>query len=251
MMANLENRVVLVTGAGSGIGRASALALAQVEARVVVSDIHVESGDETVQMIADAGGEAFFIKADVAIANEVEAMIKAAVETFGRLDAAVNNAGVTSGGLARLADIDEDTFDRVININLKGVWLCLKHEIPVMLHQGSGAIVNIASVAGLGVQPKDAPYTASKHGVVGLTKVAAIEYAKFNIRVNAVCPAYTDTPMVQGMDEKMAERVVRGIPMKRLGQPEEIAAGVVWLCSDESSFVTGHALALDGGVMAI
>ncbi len=249
----LKDKVVLITGGASGIGRATALLAAQEGARVVVSDIDEAGGDETVAMIGDKGGTGHFVKADVSNNIHVAALVQAALDAFGRLDCAVNNAGITGNMLSRLADIDEDVFDRILSVNVKGVWLCMKHELPVMAEQGGGAIVNVASVAGLRVQPKDAAYTASKHAVIGLTKSAAIEYARYGIRVNAVCPGYTDTPMVQGAiehNEQMRHLTVAAIPLKRLGKPEEIAEGIVWLCSDAASFVTGHGLVLDGGIMA-
>ncbi|RMG84156.1 MAG: SDR family oxidoreductase [Chloroflexi bacterium] len=249
----LKDKVVLITGGASGIGRATALLAAQEGARVVVSDVDEEGGDETVAMIRDNGGAGHFVKADVSNNVHVAALVKAALDAFGRLDCAVNNAGITGNMLSRLADIDEEVFDRILSVNVKGVWLCMKHELPIMVEQGGGAIVNVASVAGLRVQPKDAAYTASKHAVIGLTKSAAIEYARYGIRVNAVCPGYTDTPMVQGAiehNEQMRQLTVAAIPLKRLGRPEEIAEGIVWLCSDAASFVTGHGLVLDGGIMA-
>ena len=250
-----EGKVALITGGGSGIGRASALALAAQGAKVVVADVNVEGGDETVHRIKDGGGEAFFVQADVSAGAQVAAMVQKTVDTFGRLDCAVNNAGISGGGMmARVADIEEEIFDRTIAVNLKGVWLCMKYELPVMVQQGGGVIVNMASVAGLIGSPKGAAYSASKHGVIGLTRTAALDYAKYKIRVNAVCPAYTDTPMVSDVIESnpaMGKITAQANPMKRLGRPEEIAEGVLWLCSDAASFVTGHALAMDGGLTAI
>lgn len=250
----LTGKVALVTGGSSGIGRASALALAREGAQVVVSDVNVDGGEETVEHVRAAGGEAVFIEADVSRGTEVAAMVAAAVMAFGRLDCAVNNAGISGEMIGKVDEIDEATFDKIVSVNLKGVWLCMKHEIPYMLEQEGGVIVNMASVAGLIGSPRGAAYSASKHGVIGLTKSAAVEYARRNIRVNAVCPAFTDTPMVRGVIEKdanMEQITVRAIPMRRLGTPEEIAEGVVWLCSDASSFVTGHALVMDGGLVSM
>lgn len=252
-MGLMDNKVALVTGAGSGIGRESALALAREGASVCVSDVNIDGGEATVQTIIDNGGKAIFVKCDVTNKADVEAMVKTTVDTFGKLDTAVNNAGISGSQVTRLHDTDDAIFDQIMSINVKGVWLCMRAELPYMLEQGAGSIVNIASVAGLIGAPKAAAYSASKHAVVGLTKSAAIEYAKFGLRVNAICPGYTETPMVTEItevDPRMKEITVRAIPMKRLGQPTEIAEGVVWLGSDASSFVTGHELVLDGGLTA-
>jgi len=252
MAGLVQGKIVLVTGGGSGIGRAASLALAKEGAKVAVSDVVVAGGEETVRLIKAVGSEATFIKADVAKAAEIEALIKKVIEIYGRLDCAVNNAGI-EGVMTSTVDCSEENFDRIIAVNLKGVWLCMKHEIPQMLKQGGGAIVNTASVAGLvGFQGLPA-YVASKHGVNGLTKTAALEYAKQGIRVNAVCPGVIQTPMLDrlftsqpGVDETIAAME----PVGRLGKPEEIAAAVVWLCSDASSFVTGLPMAVDGGLIA-
>ena len=253
-MTQLKGKAALVTGAASGIGRASALALARAGAAVCVSDINAAGAEETARLISAAGGRAIAQPCDVTDSAEVSAMIEAALTAFGQLDAAVNNAGISGHFHQRLHEADDETFERVIDVNLRGVWHCMKAELPPMLAQGSGAIVNIASVAGLIGAPKAADYTASKHAVVGITKSAALDYAKSGIRVNAVCPAYTDTAMAQGAiagNPVMASIMTRAIPMGRLGLAEEIAEAVVWLCSDASSFVTGHALVLDGGLTAI
>ena len=252
-MHSMNNKVVLVTGAASGIGRESAFTLAREGASVCVSDVDVVGGEETAQEIIDKGGKAIFVRCDVTNADDVNAMVKATVDSFGRLDAAVNNAGISGSLVKRIHEVEDEVFDRIMSINVKGVWLCMKAELPIMLAQGTGSIVNIASVAGLIGAPKGAAYTASKHAVVGLTKSAAVEYAKLGLRVNAICPGYTETPMVTAVTEEnpaMQAITVRAIPMRRLGQPTEIAEGVLWLCSDASSFVTGHQLVLDGGLIA-
>jgi NAD(P)-dependent dehydrogenase (short-subunit alcohol dehydrogenase family) len=248
----LQGKVVLVTGGASGIGRAAARALAREGAAVVVADINAVGGEETVRPIKAAGGQALFAHADVSKASDVEAMVAVAIRAFGGLDCAFNNAGI-GGTYSRVPDKTEEEWDAVFDINLKGVWLCMKYEIPAMLERGGGAIVNMASLAGLAGFAYGSAYAAVKHGVVGLTKSAALEYARQNIRVNAVCPGYTDTPMVSGMIEavpRMAEVTRTLSPMRRLGEPDEIADAVVWLCSDKASFITGHALPLDGGVTA-
>ena len=253
-MGQMENKVALVTGAASGIGRASALALAREGAAVNVSDINAEDAEETAKRIIDLGGKAIFTRCDVTNAAEVKAMVQATVAAFGRLDAAVNSAGISGHFQQRLHEADDEMFERVISVNLRGVWHCMKAELLPMLQQGGGSIVNIASVAGLIGAPKAADYCASKHAVVGITKSAALDYAKSGIRVNAVCPAYTDTAMVQGaiaQNPLMASIMTRAIPMGRLGQASEIAEAVLWLCSDASSFVTGHQLVLDGGLVAM
>jgi NAD(P)-dependent dehydrogenase (short-subunit alcohol dehydrogenase family) len=252
MGRGLENKVALVTGAGSGIGKASALAFAREGAKVGVADIVVDAGEQTAHAIMESGGEATFIRADVSKAVEVEAMISKTVELYGRLDCAYNNAGLAVS--PRLTtDTAEEDWDRLMNVNLKGVWLCMKYEIPHMLNQGKGAIVNASSMVGVIGLPKRSAYAASKHGVIGLTKVAALEYADAGIRVNAICPAVVRTPLVENIissDPEAEAQLLSMIPMKRLATLEEIAEVVVWLCSDASSFVTGHAMLADGGVVA-
>jgi NAD(P)-dependent dehydrogenase (short-subunit alcohol dehydrogenase family) len=248
----LKNKVALVTGGSSGIGRATALACAREGAKVAVADIVVAGGEETVQLVKDAGGEAIFIKADMTKAADLEAMVNTIVETYGRLDCAHNNAGI-EGALGKTANYEEAEWDKVIAIDLTGVWLCMKYEIPAMLKNGAGAIVNTASAAGLIGVPNMPAYAASKHGVVGLTKTAALEYAKAGIRVNCVCPGIIQTPMVSrltGERPGMFEKIATAEPIGRVGQPEEIAESVVWLCSDLASFVTGHAMSVDGGIVA-
>jgi len=251
MKVMLKDKIAVVTGGGSGIGRSTALAFAEEGAKVAVADIVIEGGEETVRMIKSSGGEAMFIKTDVVNANEVEALIQKTVDVYGRLDCAFNNAGI-DGEICSLQDHTEENWDRVINTNLKGVWFCMKYEIPQMLKQGSGAIVNTSSIAGLTGQGT-AVYCASKHGVVGMTKAAALQNAMTGIRINAVCPAAIYTPMaekVMNSDPNLKAYVESMQPMGRVGQPEEIAQAVVWLCSDAASFITGHALPIDGGLVA-
>ncbi|MBI1278670.1 MAG: glucose 1-dehydrogenase [Anaerolineaceae bacterium] len=247
----LENRIALVTGAASGIGRASALALATEGATVIVSDVNTKGGEETTRQLTDTGHEAIFIPCDVSRAVQVESLIRRIVSSYGRLDCAVNNAGV-SGDLTPTDLREEAAWDMLMNVNLKGVWLSMKYELAPMLEQSRGSIVNVASAAGLVGFRYGSAYSASKHGVVGLTRSAALEYARKNIRVNAVCPGFTETAMVSEMNvanPKMVEATINAIPMRRLGAPAEIAQAILWLCSDDSSFVTGHAMAVDGGTV--
>ena len=249
MGGQLEGRVALVTGGGSGIGQATALAFARERARVIAADVNAEGGEETVSMIEEAGGEAIFIKTDVSSSAEVEALVNATVETHGRLDCAFNNAGI-GGSMALTHKRNEEEWDSTININLKGVWLCMKYEILQMLKQGGGTIVNTSSAAGLVGTIAASAYSASKHGVVGLTKSAALEYAQRGIRINAVCPGAVRTPMLENGITLLPEgeqQILAMEPVGRIASPEEIAEAVVWLCSDAASFVTGHAMAVDGG----
>ncbi len=248
MAGQFEGKVALVTGASSGIGRASALAFAGRGAKVVIGDVAVKRGEETVDMVKEIGGDALWVKTDVSQAVEVEAMVNKAVETYGRLDFAFNNAGILRGGL--IHEYTEENWNRVIDVNLKGIWLCLKYEIPQMLKQGGGAIVNTSSSGGLVGLTSDPVYSASKHGVVGLTKSAALQYAKEGIRINALCPGPTLSPPMQMLIERQPEmepELISKEPMGRWGDPKEIAEAAVWLCSDAASFVTGHAMSVDGG----
>lgn len=250
MTSGLEGKVILVTGAAAGIGAATARKLGALGAQVVVNDIGV-GGAEVAAQIEQDGGKAFFIQADASKADDIQCLVDTIVSEFGRLDGAVNNAGVDHEYLP-LHQLTEEIFDRTIAINLKGVWLCMRAEIAQMLKQGGGAIVNTASVAGLIGAGTFGAYVASKHGVLGLTKTAAIEYARHGIRVNAVCPGFTNTPMFERSLEaqpKLATWVRKSNPAGRLGEPEEIADAIVWLLSDSASFVHGHAMALDGGMV--
>ena len=253
MSLSFSGQVALVTGAAAGIGRATALAFANEGLKVVVSDVDVAGGEGTAEQIRAAGGEATFVRCDVTREAEVKALMDATLAAYGRLDYAFNNAGIEIEK-GKLAEGSEAEFDAIIGVNVKGVWLCMKHQIPLLLAQGGGAIVNTASVAGLGAAPKMSIYAASKHAVIGLTKSAAVEYAKKKIRVNAVCPAVIDTDMFRRAyeaDPKKAEFVATMHPVGRIGKVEEIAAAVLYLCCDAAGFTTGHALAVDGGATAI
>ena len=254
MTQQLSGKVALITGGGSGIGRVTALALARAGAQVVVADVDGERAAATCQQIQSAVGTvAHFVQVDVTNAAQVAAMIEQAVAIHGRLDCAFNNAGIIGTAFVPTTEYSEDVWDRVIDINLKGVWLCMKYELRQMLKQGGGAIVNTASVSGLVGSRVGPAYIASKHGVVGLTRAAALENAAANIRVNAVCPSWITTPMTDKYTNDNLERqalLLTRQPGGRLGTPEEVAEAVLWLCSDASSFVTGHALAVDGGLVA-
>lgn len=254
-MSEFEGRVAVVTGASGGIGRASALAFAAKGAKVVVSDLLEAEGAETVQMIKEKGGEAVFMKTDVTDSSQVKVLVGKTVETYGRLDYAHNNAGI-GGANAPTAEYPEDMWHKVIGTNLTGVWFCMKHEIPEMAKQGKGAIVNTASICGLTGLTLISAYVAAKHGVVGLTKVAALEYASQGIRVAAVCPGFVRTPLIDngakvaGVKEEDFYQALAGFAaMGRVATSEEIAEAVVWLCSDAASFVTGTTLVLDGGMV--
>jgi 2-dehydro-3-deoxy-L-rhamnonate dehydrogenase (NAD+) len=252
-MKRLEGKVGLVTGAGSGIGRACAVAMAREGAKVVVSDVVAKGGEETVAEIKKLGGEAIFTKCDVSKSSDVEALVASAIKTFGRLDCACNNAGI-GGASALTGDYPEDSWNQVIGINLTGVWRCTKHEIAAMLEHGGGSIINMASILGKVGFAGAVAYVSAKHGVIGLTETAAIEYATKGVRVNAVCPGFIETPLLDKAGIKKGTDVYTGIaalhPMKRLGTPEEVANAVVWLSSDASSFVTGTSLLVDGGYTA-
>jgi len=242
----------LITGGSSGIGRAAALAFARAGAKIVLGNRRLAEGDETVKLVKEQGGDATLVKTDVTKPAEVEALVGKTVETYGRLDCAFNNAG-TIGVMARTAECTEENWDYIINLNLKGVWLCMKHEILQMLKQGGGAIVNNASVAGMVGLRGGPAYSASKGGVIQLTRTAALEYSRKGIRVNAVCPGYVLTPMTEEHLKTNPEheaQIKKYQPLGRLGTAQEIAEAVVWLCSDAASFITGHPLVIDGGSLA-
>jgi NAD(P)-dependent dehydrogenase (short-subunit alcohol dehydrogenase family) len=248
----LENRVAIVTGASAGIGRAAAMAFASEGAAVVLADRDAERGRSAARAITDEGARAIFVETDVANDEQVAAMVTAAVETFGGLDVAFNNAGI-EGTPAPTHECTTENWDRTIVINLTGAWYCMRHEIPAMLERGGGSIINCSSVAGLVGFAGIPAYTASKHGLIGLTKTAALDYAQVGLRVNAICPGVIETEMVQRFttgDPDATAELVASEPIGRMGTSEEIAAAAVWLGSDESSFVTGHALAVDGGFVS-
>ncbi len=250
-MAVMQNKVALVTGAGDGLGRASARAFAREGANVVVSDIDEVGGSRTVALIKEAGGEATFVHCDVTSVQQVDALVQETIELYGRLDCAHNNAGGGgSKGRPLTHEFNVEDWLHVVEINLNSIWYCMRREIPIMLKQGAGAIVNTSSIYGIAGAVRTAAYVAAKHGVVGLTRAAALEYADQGIRVNAVCPAHVPTTAVQKLmdDDPGLEPWVTGLsPSGRMGRPEEIGETVVWLCSDAASFVTGHAMPVDGG----
>jgi NAD(P)-dependent dehydrogenase (short-subunit alcohol dehydrogenase family) len=257
MTSRLDGKIALVTGGASGIGRATAVAFAREGARVVVADMNEGGAHETIELVTKAGTGGVFIKTDVTQAAAVDALIGRTVDAFGRLDCAFNNAGISGVGIggparAATADYPDERWHQVLAVNLTAVWLCMKREIRQMLTQGGGAIVNTASVAGLVGLRYASAYVASKHGVVGLTKTAALEYAPQHIRVNAVCPGYIETAMTApGMSDpaRLAQMIAQE-PIGRVGTPDEVAEAVVWLCADAASFVTGHTMTVDGGYFA-
>jgi NAD(P)-dependent dehydrogenase (short-subunit alcohol dehydrogenase family) len=249
---SFAGKVAFVTGAANGIGRAAALAFAREGAGVVAADVSEQGIQETVRLIEGAGGRALAVGCDVTRAADVKAALDEAVETFGRLNFAFNNAGVEQP-LTPAADLAEEEWDRIVDVDLRGVFLCMKHEIPLLLKQGGGAIVNTSSGAGVKGFAGQAAYSAAKFGVIGLNKAAALDYAKSNIRINAVCPGIVETPMMDrfsGGTPEGRERVIAQEPVGRMGRPEEIAAAVLWLCSDAAAFTVGAALVVDGGQTA-
>lgn len=248
----LEGKAIVVTGGASGIGRAACLAFAREGARVLLSDVDVAGGEETAAAVRAVGVEARFLRTDVTDEAQVEALVSAALTAFGRLDCAFNNAGIT-GAVGPLHEIECEAFERTLRTNLVSIFLCMKHEIRAMLKQGGGAIVNTASGAGVVATPTLSAYCSSKHGVLGLTKTAALENARTGIRVNAICPGSVDTPMLQrymGKNPGIEKLIRAGQPGGRLGRPEEIAEAAVWLCSDRASFVSGASIFVDGGAIS-
>ena len=247
---NFTGKVAFVTGGGSGIGRATALAFARAGASVAVADVSEKGNKETARLIEKESGQALAVKCDVSRSDDVQTVLNNIIGAFGRLDFAFNNAGIEPKNPAPTADYDEEEWNRIIDIDLRGVFLCMKHEIPLILKQGGGAIVNTSSGAGIiGIKGSPA-YTAAKHGVIGLTRAAALDYAPQNLRINAVCPGYIATPMMDRFTGGTPEgrgKVISEEPIGRMGRPEEIAATVVWMCSEAAAFMIGHALVVDGG----
>ncbi len=255
MVGLLDGKSALITGGGGGIGRATALAFAREGARLAVADLIEEAARETVALVNAAGGQAISLGGDVTQNSDVGSMTEAVISTYGRLDCAFNNAGIAGwqvdAGGKKTAEWSEEAFDRMIAVNLKGVWLCMRHELLQMQAQGGGAIVNTGSIAGLAGLPTSSAYVAAKHGVIGLTKTAALEYAEANIRVNAVCPGFIKTRMTEDTMRRRGDTILGRVPFGRMGNPEEIAEMVVWLCSERASYVSGAAYNIDGGWMAI
>ena len=253
-MQRFTDQVVLITGAGSGIGRGAALAFAREGAKVVVSDLNEESGQGTTSLIESEGGQSTFLRCDVAEPAQIADLVQSTLEKHGRLDIAINNAGI-GGNIAKTAEVPEAEYRQVLDVNLGGVFFGMQQQIRQMLTQESGGrIVNVASVAGLRAMPNNSVYTATKHAVVGLTKAAAMEYARHNIRINAICPAFTHSAMVDKLFTQVPDyeqKLVKNIPLGRYGEPEDIAQAILWLCDPANSFVTGLALPLDGGMMAM
>jgi NAD(P)-dependent dehydrogenase (short-subunit alcohol dehydrogenase family) len=251
MSGEYQGKVVIVTGGSYGIGRAAAIGFAQRGAKVSIADMDAVKGEETLRRIKEAGGDAIFVKTDVSLELDVKAFVEKTVQAFGRLDCAFNNAGIHKDFVSTVSFTVAE-WDEMINVNLKSVWLCMKYEIPHMLKQGKGAIVNTSSAAGLVAAPSNPAYPASKHGVVGLTKSTAIEFARRGIRVNCVCPGPIRTGMYESLvavSPEIVNAMINKVPMGRIAEPEEVAAAAIWLCSDEASYITGHALPVDGGIV--
>jgi len=252
MAGTMAGKAAVVTGAGMGIGRAVALAFAKEGAGVVVADINADAAKETVELVEKAGGKALFVQCDVTKEEEIKAMVEAAEREFGRLDYACNNAGIHPEVVPKpFPEIENSLWDLVMEVNLKSVFLCMKQELSSMEKQGAGAIVNMASMAGLLSEPGFPVYTASKHGVVGLTKAAAFEYAKKGIRINAVCPVPVDTPMLAAAPQEVLDMLKQLLPMGRVATMEEVAGAVIWLCSDAASYINGIGLPIDGGASTV
>ena len=254
MAGMMTGKIALVTGGSSGIGRATCVRFAQEGATVVLAARRVAEGEQTAQLVRETGGEALFVRADIAQPTDVQALVTTCLERYGRLDYACNNAGI-EGPIVPLVEYSEAQWDTIMGINLKGTWLCMKAEIPPMRAQGGGAIVNVASVAGMIGFPGLGPYVATKHGMIGLTKTAAMEHAQDQIRVNVVCPGLIDTAMADrftGGPQSDVEQFIMSLkPMRRRGTSAEVAESIVWLCSDAASYVTGHSMVVDGGLMTI
>jgi len=249
-MTNFKNKIALVTGAATGIGRATAILLAAKGAKVMVTDVNETEGRNTIQLIEEQGGQAVFHLLDVSNKTQVDEVTAAIVATEGSLDLAVNNAGI-GGKVAPLHELPLEDWNKMMDINLSGVFYCMQAQIKAMLAQGSGRMVNVSSLAGVGGMSRGSSYSAAKHGVIGLSKSAAIEYGQANIRINVVCPGFTETAIIDQVPDKVLDFTVKTrVPLKRLGKPEEIAKGIAWLLSDDSSFVTGHCMFLDGGMKA-
>src|SRR5947199_797300 len=255
MAGLLDGKSALITGGGGGIGRATALAFAREGARVAIADVSAEAARETVAQVNASGGQAISLSGDVTRDADVRAMIEGVVGAYGRLDCAFNNAGIAGWQVdaadRKTAEWSEEAFDRMIAVNLKGVWLCMRYELPQMQAQGGGAIVNTGSIAGLAGLPTSSAYVAAKHGVIGLTKTAALKYADAKIRVNAVCPGFIQTQMTEDTMRRRGETILAQIPFRRMGQPGEVAEMVVWLLSERASYVTGAAYNVDGGWMSV
>lgn len=242
--------VAVITGAGTGIGRATALLLAQKGAKIIVSDIQSTNGEETAQHIRSAGGKAIFIHCDVTDDQSVKNLLIKSIDSYGPVTMAVNNAGI-GGKMVPFHEVGNQDWHQMLQVNLTGVFYCMREEINAMLHHGGGSIVNVSSLAGLNGVKWGSPYTAAKHGVIGLTKSAALEYGKYHIRVNAVCPGFTDTPMVKNVDESLLQKSLhRRVPLKRMATPDEIARAIWWLLNSEASYVNGHCMIVDGGYQA-
>jgi NAD(P)-dependent dehydrogenase (short-subunit alcohol dehydrogenase family) len=244
-----NQRVAIVTGGSSGIGRAAAVALAKQGVKIAIAARRAKEGEETVRLVKEAGSEGIFVKTDVANENDVRSLVEKTVKQYNRLDYAFNNAGIEEM-TTPLVDQTSEVFDQIMNVNVKGVWLSMKYEIPEMIRTGGGAIVNTSSGAGVIGYPQQPIYIASKHAVLGLTKSAALEYAKSGIRINAIAPGVTETEMVERVDKQLIEHLKSITPIGRIGDPQEIANAVVWLLSDKASFVLGHTLLVDGGVVS-
>lgn len=249
-MDSIKGKCTLITGGGTGIGRTTAILLAKNGAKVIVSDINDDEGQKTVELIEAEGGTAKYIHCDVSQRQQVKDLVKEAVSTFGPVKLAFNNAGI-GGKMAPIHEMDMDVWDKIIAVNLTGVMYCMQEELKVMLATGGGSIINVASLAGVGGTPMMSPYGVSKHGVVSLTKSGALEYGKYNIRINAICPSWIETPILDSLDRDFLDKQIKNfVPLRRIGQPEEVAETVLWLLSDKASYINGHSMHIDGGMRA-